>query len=386
MKHKFFGIFLTVVFVMPFTFGMYINIAFATNIQKRNLPIIDLTDKLSNSPQYNVTDIHQTTVMRKTPSASVSKNETSAVLPPTPTPTLTHTPTPSADIKTDKKLKDELIAVKVFDRDSNEVISVNLHDYLINVVAAEMPATFEFEAVKAQAVAARTFTVKHMASSCSSNSKAHVCTYYGCCQAYVSIDKMKKNWQTDFDEKYSKVRKAVEDTDSLILTYDNEPITVFYFSTSNGYTEACQDVFVKNLPYYKSVLSPGEETAANYHSYVKIARKEFVSILYNKFGINLSENDIEQSLAFEYTPGKRVSCVYFNGKAVKGTDFRTAFGLKSADFEFTFFDDCILIDVYGYGHGVGMSQVGANAMAKNGKRFDEILSHYYVDTVLASVK
>lgn len=359
---------------MPFTFGMYINIAFASNIQKQNPPIIKLTDNFVNLPQNTVTSTPKATVIQKTPSPVASNAETTVLLP---------TPTPSI---TDKTFDDERIVVNVFDRDSNEVVTMNLHDYLINVVAAEMPATFEFEAIKAQAVAARTFTVKHMRASCSSNSNAHVCTYYGCCQAYVSVEKMKKNWKGDFDEKYTKVRQAVEDTDSLILTYNGEPITVFYFSTSNGYTEACQDVFVKNLPYYKSVKSLGEEDAPNYHSYVKIAKKEFALTLYDKFGINVSENDIEQTLNFEYTPGNRVAYVYFNGKAVKGTDFRTAFGLKSADFKFTFFEDYILIDVYGYGHGVGMSQVGANVMAKSGKCFEDILSHFYVDTVLANVK
>lgn len=376
--HKFLSLFITVFFAIPFTLGLYINMAFAaTNLpqyDEKKPYIIELKDSIYDNSDNNTPYI--------TPTVSN-----------TPQPTQTPQITPLAPIDNDNNnndneiyLNDELISVNVYVKDLNEVVKMNLHDYLICVVAAEMPVTFEYEALKAQAVAARTFTVKHMSSSCSSNSKAHVCTYHSCCQAYVSVERMKKNWQNDFNEKYDKIRQAVEDTDSLIMTYNNEPITVFYFSTSNGYTEACQDVFVKNLPYYKSVISSDEEDAPNYHSYVKISKTEFCNTLKNKFNIEISENDIEQSLEIKYTPGHRVDYAYFNGVAVRGTAFRTAFGLKSADFRFTFFDDYILIDVYGYGHGVGMSQLGANSMAKKGDDFSKILSHYYIDVQLMSMK
>ena len=290
----------------------------------------------------------------------------------------------SGDAIVPENLIDESVIIKVFDRSTNEVVEMTLHDYVICAVAGEMPATFELEALKAQAVAARTFTVSHLKSSCSSNAAAHVCTYHGCCQAFVSVDRMKKNWGAQFEEKLAKITAAVEQTDSLVMLYNDLPITVFYFSTSNGYTDACQDVFVKNLPYYKSVESPGEETASGYYSYVKLSYKEFADTLFSKLGIAVSENDIENSVSITRTDGGRVKSISFNGKSVKGTQIRTAFGLKSADFHLTFLEDYILIEVYGYGHGVGMSQLGANYMAKQGNTFCDILNHYYINVDIKS--
>lgn len=430
MKNKISGILVTVFFAVPFTFSLCVNMAFATaeypvRGKKNNMTVIELKDIIQTLQPSNTEsalpsfeDEHSSSTETITfptskPSCTVTPSATlpSSTPAPTVTPSITCSPTPSASLPTavpsptatpsvtpyptipngddktsNEQFNDEKIIVNVFDKTENEVVQMTLHDYLIGVVAAEMPATFELEALKAQAVAARTFTVKHMSSSCSSNSKAHVCTYYGCCQAYVSVDKMKKNWNNSFEEKYNKVRQAVESTDSLIITYNNAPITVFYFSTSNGYTEACQDVFVKNLPYYKSVESAGEENVSGFTSYVKISKKEFCTILKDNFDIDISEDNIEQSLKFKYTPGNRVDYVYFNGIAVRGTAFRKAFGLKSADFKFTFYDDYILIDVCGYGHGVGMSQNGANTMAKNGAKFDEIIKHYYIDIQISHIK
>lgn len=389
MKNKLLSIFVTVVFAVPFTLSMYINIAFATTkypqSSKNVIPYIELKDDLTSSVSPTL-DAIQMPEASTTPYPSNDTVPTpSALQSPAQTPLPTASPSPDTK-KEPSSLNDEKISVNVYDRASDQVITMSLHDYLICVVAAEMPATFELEALKAQAVAARTFTVKHMSASCSGNSNAHVCTYYGCCQAYVSTEKMKKNWDNEFNAKFEKIKAAVESTDSLIMTYNNKPITVFYFSTSNGYTEACQDVFVKDLPYYKSVESPGEENAPNYHSYVKISKKEFCNVLSGNFDIDISADNIEHSLEYKYTPGKRVAYIYFNGKGIKGTSFRTAFGLKSADFKLIFYDDYILIDVHGYGHGVGMSQLGANAMAKNSACFDDILSHYYIDTELSIIK
>ena len=290
----------------------------------------------------------------------------------------------SGDAVIPENLLDESVIIKVYDRSSNKVVEMTLHDYVICAVAGEMPATFELEALKAQAVAARTFTVSHLKSSCSGNASAHVCTYYGCCQAFVSVDRMKKNWGAQFEEKLAKITAAVEQTDSLVMLYNDLPITVFYFSTSNGYTDACQDVFVKNLPYYKSVESPGEETASGYYSYVKLSYKEFADTLFSKLGITVSDSNIEKSISITRTDGGRVKSISFDGKSVKGTQIRTAFGLKSADFHLTFLEDYILIEVYGYGHGVGMSQLGANYMAKQGNTFFEILNHYYIDVDIKS--
>ena len=248
IAHTFFLFF----YAIPFMLSLYINYSHASAA-----PMPQPTDE-----PVTVIEISDPTATPTTPTATPISTPSP---PPAPTPTVT--PSPSPEQEQPAVLKDSLVTVKVFDRTDNRVIELTMHDYIIRCVAGEMPATFPMEALKAQAVAARTFTARHMTSSCSSNSKAHVCTYHGCCQAYVSPERMQKNWGSNYAEKLEKITRAVEETDGLVMTYNGEPITVFYFSTSNGYTEACQDVFVKNLPYYTSVKSPGEESAPNYYSY-----------------------------------------------------------------------------------------------------------------------
>ncbi len=351
-------------FALPFMLSLFINTANALVPTPQNtIPVIQLSDPhetITSQPNHTPSQSLPT----KTPLPAITSTPTIA-----PTPSPTHTP---------PLLADEQRTVKVYDRNENAVISMNLHDYLISVVAGEMPATFELEALKAQAVAARTFTVKHMAGTCGSNSQANVCTYYGCCQAYKTPEAMKSGWGNDYEVKYSKIKAAVEETDGMIMTHDGRPITVFFFSTSNGYTEACQDVFVQNLPYYQSVSSPGEEYAPTYKSFVKLSINEFVSVVEKEFNIRLNALEIEHSLEYERSQGGRVKYLSINGTKIKGTKIRTAFGLKSTDFTITLHDGYVQFDVRGNGHGVGMSQVGANVMARNGNGFEKILRHYYV--------
>lgn len=359
-KFKIVNIFIIFGFIIPFTASMYINIAsaFADTSTPSTLPEASPTATVKGA--VDVGYIHEPS-KRTDGVISVTDKETAV--------DSTYVP---------ERLYDKETSVNVYDKGSGRIMQMNLHDYVICAVAGEMPATFELEALKAQAVAARTFTVSHLRSACSSNGSAHVCTYFGCCQAFVSVERMKQNWGAQFEEKYAKISAAVEQTDSLVMLYNGSPITVFYFSTSNGYTDACQDVFTRNLPYYKSVESPGEETASGYYSYVKLGTREFVDTLYSKLGISISENELMTATEITRTDGGRVRSISFNGQSVKGTQIRTAFQLRSADFHLTFSDDHVLIEVYGYGHGVGMSQLGANYMAKQGSSFFEILKHYYI--------
>lgn len=368
-------------FIIPFLSGICINVSFARSSSK-----INNKDAI---PLIYVNEPHPS------PSASLPAYEDVIVAPPTPAPTVSATitapsqapsqntaPSPSPMPSPTPTSSDKNVTVAVFNRESNEVVNMHLDEYLICVVAAEMPATFEQEALNAQAIAARTFTIIHMSGSCSSNPQAKVCTYYGCCQAYVSPERMKKNWGDQYQEKYAKITQAVYSTDSIIMTYDNKPITVFYYSTSNGKTEACQDVFVKNLPYYKSVESPGEETAPNFKSYVKISTDEFVKILNDEFSANVTASNVKDSITLQRSAGGRVKTFTVNGISIKGTKIRTAFGLRSTDFTLTFNDNYVQIDVCGNGHGVGMSQYGADYMAKNGSNYEEILKHYYIGVSL----
>ncbi len=350
MKFKLINIFFLFCFFIPFSLSVYINVASAYDIAEQETE--------NKEPDIEDTPVTTPTII------DLSKKDV---------PVFSVQDYVSPDF-----LQDETSIVKVYNKTNNEVIEMNIHDYLICAVAGEMPATFNIEALKAQAVAARTFTVKHMSGACSSNTNAHVCTYYGCCQAFVSQEQMKKNWGSLYEEKYATIKAAVELTDGLVMLHNGSPITVFYFSTSNGYTDACQDVFVKTLPYYKSVKSPGEETASGFYSSKTVTKEEFVSTLKRELNISITADKLEESITITRTDGGRVAKITFGEKSVKGTQMRTAFGLKSADFHLTFDKDNILIEVYGYGHGVGMSQLGAEFMAQNGNDFQDILLHYYI--------
>ncbi len=382
MKFKSIRKFIFFCFIVPFTLSLFINIstAFATTINNNvinqspiNKPIDNMlntylpTAKDTNTPSPPLPTLSPSNIIELKDYENENNNNNSI-----------NTITPT-------DLADNNIIVKVYNKTLNIVADMTLHDYTICAVAGEMPATFELEALKAQAIAARTYTYSHLKSGLGHNGQAHVCTYYGCCQAYVSIDQMKKNWGNNFEEKYQKIKRAVEETDGLVMLYNNSPITVFYFSTSNGYTDACQDVFVKNLPYYKSVESPGEETAPNYYSFVKLKYDEFLNTLSSKLNINISKEELYNNTSITRTDGGRVSSINFNGNSVKGTKIRTAFGLRSADFHITFNDEFILIEVYGNGHGVGMSQLGANYMAQNNCDFKSIINHYYIGIEIANI-
>ena len=290
----------------------------------------------------------------------------------------------------EEESRDELLSVNVWNTAEEKMQEVSLHDYLIGVVSGEMPATFEMEALKAQAVAARTYTLSHLqpygTTRCATNPEANVCTNAQCCHAYSTVEQMQAKWGEEFEEKYEKIRKAVEETDGEYMCYDGDVITVFYFSTSNGYTEGCEDVFVKNLPYYKSVESPGEELAPRYYSYTLIAYDEFLSELKENFDIDATVSELtEQTYVKEYTQGGRVAVLSICGKEIKGTAFRSALGLRSADFIITYNEDSVLIEMYGNGHGVGMSQLGAQAMAEDGADYTEILLHYYIDVDIVNL-
>lgn len=375
MKLKKIKTFITFCFILPFVFSLYINIASA------------LANTSEITPPTFIASIN-IGPGTSTPSATIQETPTPF---PTPniidlnTPEVMNTPSIDATVQPPETLHDCNINVKVYNKTLDTVMDMNLHDYTICAVAGEMPATFELEALKAQAVAARTYTLSHLKSGLGHNNAAHVCTYYGCCQAYVSIDQMKKNWGTNFEEKYDKIKKAVEETDGLVMLYNNCPITVFYFSTSNGYTDACQDVFTKNLPYYKCVESPGEETAPNFYSFVKVGYNEMLYTLSTKLSVNITKEELINSTSISRTAGGRVAKINFNGQTVKGTQIRTSFGLRSADFYLSFNDDFVLIEVYGNGHGVGMSQLGANYMAQNSKTFKEILLHYYINVSIETI-
>jgi stage II sporulation protein D len=273
--------------------------------------------------------------------------------------------------------------VTLYDHYSKKLVSMDLEEYVIGVVAAEMPASFEIEALKAQAVAARTLAAYKMRAlggkGCSRYEGADVCSEFSHCQAWIPENQMKKNWGGNYEDNVKKIKQAVFETWGEIMTYNGKPIEVFFHSTSNGKTENVEEVFSASLPYYGVVESPGEENAPKYSDTVSFTIDEFIRKFKSQYkGSNLTRDNIKNQInILSYTEGGRVKEIMVGGVKIKGTDFRNLYGLNSTDFKLRFEGDKIIIETRGYGHGVGMSQVGANHMAGQGNSYQEILHHYY---------
>jgi len=254
-------------------------------------------------------------------------------------------------------------------RSSGEILNIELEEYLIGVVSAEMPAEFQTEALKAQAVIARTYTLKSL-------SKGQMLTDNESTQSYKSNSELKKIWGNKYDTYYSKVENAVNSTYGKYLTYNGNYIEAVYHSTSNGLTENSQNVWGNFYPYLVSVTSEYDNLNPTYISDKIISYEE----LTNKIGIDINSNTNFEILG--KTEGNRVSNIKVDDKIYSGVDFRMMLGLKSADFTFEKLANGIKFTTTGYGHGVGMSQYGANGMAKNGYNYEQILKHYYNGVIL----
>lgn len=269
--------------------------------------------------------------------------------------------------------------VKVYIKQTDTVCDMDINTYLTGVTAAEMPADFEVEAMKAQAVAARTYLVSHMYDSASGNTAeehkgAVICTDSTHCQAWVSEQDFKQN-RENADEKWDKITLAVKDTSGEIITYKNKPISAVFFSTSSGRTENAEDVWGKEIPYLKSVKSKGDELSPRYESEENFSIEDFKKKAEEKIsGIDWNNGlfgNIERSKA------GGIKTIDIGGVTVKGTDFRTIYGLRSTNAEILEKDNNIKISVKGFGHNVGMSQYGANYLASQGEDYKKILKSYY---------
>ena len=263
--------------------------------------------------------------------------------------------------------------ISVFNHVNKTTENMSMEDYLTGVVAAEMPAAFELEALKAQAVAARTYT---MYKSSSTDHEADVCTDYNHCQAYLTDEEMHTNWGSDYDFYFAKIKDAVYSTQGEFLTYNNEPIMAVFHSMGGGYTQNSSDVWQAQLPYLVSVPSPGEEEAVNYKSSLSVTFEEFCAKVKEKYPGAKIESFLDVSQP-ALTQSGHVKSLLIGGVTITGSEIRSMFNLRSTRFALNFEGDNVTFNVTGYGHGVGMSQYGANAMAKEGKTYKDILSHYY---------
>ncbi len=238
-----------------------------------------------------------------------------------------------------------------------------LDDYVYHVVAAEMPASFESEAIKAQILATRTYTLNKI-----NINKDFVFTKT--LQAFQEDDELKQKWDDDYDKYATKIKELIEETKDEIITYEGKPIEAYYFSMSNGKTTNAEPVFGENKDYLQGVDSSLEDSSLNNFTVnKKIPLKEFAQILELELPIVIG--DIKKDTS------NRVIEIAINNKTYKGTEIRTKLNLRSTDFTFTIEENEINVTTNGYGHGVGMSQYGANLMAKEGYNYQDIIKKYY---------
>lgn len=256
----------------------------------------------------------------------------------------------------------------------NVLISMDLEEYIFGVLLAEMPATFEMDTLKAQAVAARTFTLYCQKQKI--HADAAVCTRSSCCQGYMSP--LRYMEQGGSSTNVEKVRLAVIETAGQVLTYQDEPILATYFSSSGGMTEDALAVWGEEYPYLKAVESPGEENCAYFSDQVILTKQELESAL----EIQLDGVPGTWFGVITYTPGGGVKTIDICGTTFQGTDVRKRLGLRSTAFTLAVSENVITVYTRGHGHRVGLSQYGADAMAVSGKNYVQILSHYYPGAML----
>ena len=288
-----------------------------------------------------------------------------------------------------EKLGQKPYKIKSYVVKEDAVREFELEDYLIGVVAGEMPATFPEEALKAQAVAARTFILSRILNDkgdVADHKSVPICTNPAHCKVWVSKEQAFQNWGKNAEDYWTKISSAVKATEGEIALYDNQPISAVFYSMSSGQTENAKDVWGGDVPYLKSVSSTVDEKAPNFETTVEFPLNEFKSIVLQSnpnavFGENPQTwiGDMVRSEA-----GGVLTCV-LGGQNFKGTSVRTMFGLRSHNFTIQITEKKVIFTVKGYGHGVGLSQWGSKFLAEEGKNYQDILTYYYTGITLGKI-
>lgn len=335
------------------------------------------TNKVTTNKAHTTTNKTTSTTSTKKPTASTATTtkpttntatSTSTTNPPTSTTTTTTKPSTSTTTVTSKPSTNNTTTVtsgRTIKFNNGGVISnIDLEEYVIGVVAAEMPASFHSEALKAQAVVARTYAMKKSSQGTTLvNSTSH--------QVYYTTAQMKSKWGSSYSTYYNKIKNAVNATKGQVLKYNGSYIDALYFSMSNGKTELPSYVWSTNYPYLQVVSSSWDEGLS--------AAKHTVSLTYAKLSekLGITVNKDSEIKVLSKTAGDRVNEISIAGKTFTGIKVRSLLGLRSADFTISKNSTGVSITTIGFGHGVGMSQYGANGAAKAGYTYKQILSHYY---------
>lgn len=283
------------------------------------------------------------------------------------------------------------LSLEVWDAKRGASQTMALEDYVLGVTAAEMPAAYAAAALQSQAVAARTRAVfsclKLGGSGCRSHPGCDVCTSSACCQGYLSPADRLKRWGDTADAWEARVAQAVRRTAGEILVWNGLPIETLYHACSGGVTEDAAAAFSQQLPYLSSVDSPGEESYTGYETRTTFSREDAALRLSNAFpGCGVTADELPGQLRLlTSTASGRIGTIRVGSAEVSGTDFRQALGLRSTLCTWEAEEDSITFITRGYGHGVGMSQAGAQAMAASGASCETILAHYYPGTCLTTL-
>lgn len=278
--------------------------------------------------------------------------------------------------------------VKLLHKTTNKVEEIPLDEYLYGVVSSEMPASYEKEALKAQAVVARTYTLYQITHNSKKHDDADICDDSTCCQAWISKEDRLKKWNEEKrDEYWNKIVSCVNETQGKMITYNGEAINAFFHSNSGGTTEAPINVWGgSGYPYLQSVQTAGEDAYSQYSSELTVTKKQFEETIkkeHSDFKIDFTKKDCIQ--VKEYTEGNRVKTIQVGNLSLSGVEMRTLFKLRSANFEISITGDKIKFEVKGYGHGVGMSQTGADTLAKEGKNYEDIIHHFYTGVEITNI-
>lgn len=291
--------------------------------------------------------------------------------------------------ETEQNAVESQLKVRVFLSKEKRVIDLPLESYIEGVVAAEMPAQFQLEALKAQALAARTYVVGRLLKNQrvdgkrwgSAAAQAHVTDTVEH-QVFITDAALREQWGYNYGNYKRRVAQAVQETAGQIIIYQGKPIYAAFFSTSNGRTENSEDYFQEKYPYLRSVDSSWDQLSPKYFGRISLKQEEFLRRLEQGTGKKLAVSafaaDREKPFAvLSRTDGQRVEQIRIAGKLFKGREVREALNLPSSDFQLELNGDEVNVTTKGYGHGVGMSQWGANLMADQGKSVEEIIKHYY---------
>ena len=277
--------------------------------------------------------------------------------------------------------------IKLLHKKTGKVEKVPLDEYIVHVVSAEMPVKFDIEALKAQAIVARTYTV-HKITTGKKHKEADICDDSTCCQAWISKKDRFGYWkENEAQANWNKIVTAVNETKGKIITYKGKPINAFFHANSGGKTEVPLYVWGgSNYPYLQVVETAGEANYSDYQSEASFTKKEFEKLIrakHKNFKINYKEKDC---IKIEERDGSdRVKTVKVGNITLSGVEARTLLKLRSANFTVTIKGDNIKFTVIGYGHGVGMSQTGADALAKEGKTCEDIIHHFYKDVEIVEM-